>query len=140
MTQRDERPICINCGLKPRGATYRRCYACVKYLYKYGVERPKVLSLAGTNQPRGETHGGWKGKNILVGSGHVRAQKAFPMGPCEECSKPGRDRHHVDGDTANNSVGNVQILCRRCHMIADGRMEKFLSHCRGLRAKFGAKA
>lgn len=56
-------------------------------------------------------------------AGHKRAQRRYPMGDCEKCGAPGRDRHHRDGDQMNNEPGNVAILCRRCHQREDGRYE-----------------
>ena len=57
-------------------------------------------------------------------AGRRRAQRLYPIQqPCIRCGRPG-ERHHVDGDTFNNSAGNVQWLCRMCHMIADGRLEQ----------------
>jgi hypothetical protein len=55
----------------------------------------------------------------------ARAQRRFRLGPCKECGKNGTERHHKDGDPFNNAEGNVDILCRRCHMIVDGRTEAF---------------
>ena len=65
----------------------------------------------------------WKGENASPTSKRKRAQRRYPMGPCEQCGKPGRDRHHINGDINNNRPDNIAILCRRCHMQADGRMD-----------------
>jgi len=57
-------------------------------------------------------------------AGRKRALKLFPyIGPCEVCAHPMAERHHKDGNTANNARGNIAALCRRCHMEADGRIE-----------------
>lgn len=44
---------------------------------------------------------------------------------CRRCGqvKP-LERHHIDGDTGNNRPRNIWVLCRRCHMEVDGRLEK----------------
>lgn len=60
--------------------------------------------------------------------GHFQAQKLYPLlGQCEHhgCDEPAYDRHHRDGDTDNNDRENVEFLCRRHHMLADGRLEAF---------------
>jgi hypothetical protein len=74
---------------------------------------------------RGERHPAWKGDAAPANTKRERAQRRFPLGPCERCGKPATDRHHKDADTGNNSPENVQILCRTCHMELDGRLEKF---------------
>lgn len=57
-------------------------------------------------------------------AGHKKARVLYPViEACEECDVVAAvDRHHVDGDTHNNARENVQFLCRRCHMAADGRL------------------
>ena len=35
--------------------------------------------------------------------------------------------HHKDGNTLNNNGDNVTILCRRCHMRIDGRLNNWWS-------------
>lgn len=56
--------------------------------------------------------------------GHFQARQKYPeMGTCEghNCTAKAFDRHHKDGNPANNARGNVLFLCRQCHMLADGR-------------------
>lgn len=43
------------------------------------------------------------------------AQRLFPLGPCERCSRPGRERHHLDRNPENNDPGNIAVLCKPCH-------------------------
>lgn len=76
--------------------------------------------------PSGEKHHAWLGDKASVDAKRARATRLFELGPCERCkSKPGTDRHHRDGDTGHNERWNIAILCRRCHMIEDGRLAKF---------------
>lgn len=38
---------------------------------------------------------------------------------CVDCDEPKRYFlvvHHIDGDTKNNSLGNLEIVCGKCHM------------------------
>lgn len=72
----------------------------------------------------GEEHYAWQGDAVSEKGGRKRALRAFPaIGPCA-CGEPKAERHHKDGNTANNDPSNIDILCRRCHMEADGRMTK----------------
>lgn len=77
------------------------------------------------NLPSGEAHWAWKGDKASAIAKRVRARRRFALGPCQECEAPGVERHHRDGDPGNNVPENIAILCRRCHMVADGRLEAF---------------
>ena len=87
----------------------------------------KASGLPPTPQPAGERHGHWKGAAALEGSKRVRAQRAYDLAgvTCEYsggCSKRAAERHHGDGDPGNNDRSNVAFLCRRHHMLIDGRL------------------
>ena len=73
--------------------------------------------------PWGSKHGAWKGDAASEHAKHQRARRRFHLGPCERCGKPGRDRHHIDGDAGNNDRSNIAILCRSCHQKIDGRLD-----------------
>ena len=47
------------------------------------------------------------------------------IGPCSHCGNDKAERHHRDGNTANNEPSNIDITCRRCHMSTDGRLTTF---------------
>jgi hypothetical protein len=76
----------------------------------------------------GEEHHCWVGDKVSVKSGRSRAIRHFAKRPCEVCGEEKKriDRHHKDGNTANNNPENIKFLCRRCHMVEDGRMDKFI--------------
>ncbi len=69
----------------------------------------------------GPLNSNWVGDNITQASARCRAQRMYPQQPCVICGKDG-ERHHKDGDTANNQYDNIDWLCRKHHMEADGRM------------------
>ena len=75
--------------------------------------------------PWGDLNVNWKGDNVVANSGRNRTIKRFKIDKCEICSKQAIDRHHKDGNTLNYKKDNIQFLCRRCHMIIDGRLKKF---------------
>jgi hypothetical protein len=78
------------------------------------------------HEPRGEAHHAWLGDGVSVKGGRTRALRAFPdVGPCHDCGDAPAERHHKDGNTANNTPSNIGVLCRRCHMLVDGRMAAF---------------
>lgn len=48
---------------------------------------------------------------------HHHARKACPKGPCAICGKTGRtDVHHKDDNWQNNSLENLERVCRSCHL------------------------
>ena len=76
----------------------------------------------------GPSHHAWKGDLVDEDSGRARARRLFSNPkPCSRCGILRSERHHKDGNTLNNSSENVESLCRRCHMTADGRLGKFRS-------------
>lgn len=74
----------------------------------------------------GKDHHNWKGDAVSVKGGRTRALRAFPIiPPCVWCGSKKSERHHRDGNTANNSPKNIVPMCRKCHMNADGRLKSF---------------
>ena len=44
---------------------------------------------------------------------------------CQICGEEEKklETHHKDGNNRNNKIKNLVKVCRRCHMILDGRMK-----------------
>lgn len=50
---------------------------------------------------------------------HSVARSLVPKGPCNRCGKPeALDVHHRDGNHLNNSLENLERICRGCHNLA----------------------
>lgn len=70
---------------------------------------------------------------------HYHARKLVPAGPCGRCGAPdASDVHHRDGDHQNNSLSNLERLCRSCHNLEHreivscaicGKPQKGLGYC-----------
>ena len=72
---------------------------------------------------RGPLNNQWKGEAASRETGRQRAKRLYPsIGPCTQCGDPKSERHHLDDNTLNNDPSNISILCRRCHMLSDGRI------------------
>ena len=71
-----------------------------------------------------ENNRNWNPDTTNPHTGRNRARARYKQKrPCVVCNSPQTERHHRDGNTFNNEQGNVPFLCRRCHMIEDGRMK-----------------
>jgi len=105
-------------------------------LRQKGVYVPAIPARSGFKQSQehidkrkryGPEHHAWQGDDVSEKGGRNRALRMYQdIGPCTECGDVKSERHHNDGNTANNSPDNISVLCRRCHMKADGRHDKFM--------------
>lgn len=75
----------------------------------------------------GENNPNWKGEKVKRISANARARRNYVSPhPCELCGSAKVEHHHKDNNPWNNAPYNIQWLCRRCHMIVDGRMDALL--------------
>jgi hypothetical protein len=88
---------------------------------------PACRSEAMRERQTGESNTNWNPDATSIYTGRNRGRARYETGACEECGAAKTERHHKDGDPLNNEPENITILCRRCHMIADGRMEKWVA-------------
>ena len=102
---------------RPQSARTAVCLEASK-LGLTNLHRTKRTVLRGAQLPA------WKGDAARPNTKRTRARRLYPLGPCEDCGNPATDHHHKDGDTGNNVKSNIAILCRRCHMLEDGRLAK----------------
>lgn len=65
----------------------------------------------------------WKGETREDYNGRALARKLVVLDACEFCGKRATDRHHRDGNPRNNALSNIVQVCRRCHMVVDGRLK-----------------
>lgn len=65
----------------------------------------------------------WRGDKAHENSGRMRALRHIRCQPCRICGNKG-EHHHIDGNTLNNELTNIDYLCRRHHMEIDGRIPK----------------
>lgn len=87
--------------------------------YKQTAEHIRKRFLNGSPNRKGDKAG--------VKAGRSRALRTYPELPsaCQDCGVTGQrlDRHHIDDNTLNNSPENIAFVCRRCHMVRDGRLD-----------------
>lgn len=70
----------------------------------------------------GEDHPNWIGDRVSHKSGRSRALRNYPAAPCLECGASPGERHHIDGNTANNHPSNIRMMCRKHHMAEHARL------------------
>lgn len=89
----------------------------------------KCNKCAGLFKNKGAANGLWKGDNASIYAGRNRARRLYPNNrPCELCGSLKVERHHKDGNTVNNASYNIIFVCRRCHMLIDGRWHIFVAN------------
>lgn len=120
----------------PVGSRATYCVICRNYKRRTGRHRTAFVRRADVSKiRRGPSHPRWKGQDARSTTQRSRMNRLVPIEVCESCGGKAHDRHHVDGNPHNNSLGNVRILCRRCHMSEDGRLAAFIAVAHRL-AKF----
>lgn len=73
---------------------------------------------------KGTNNGMWKGDEVGYGKLHIWVRLYLPKpDKCEMCKKA--EPHDLANITGvyNREFKNWQYLCRRCHMLSDGRMK-----------------
>lgn len=129
---------CEYCGekYKPTGPAQKACERCRRKLAN--IDRQVSMDIArfkkfgtyetigkGNVQGRGEYHHSYKNG---VGS-YTKIGKLLKdsIGKCEICGKDLSNvtrydwcTHHRDCNRENNNVTNLQLLCKRCHLILHG--------------------
>jgi len=70
---------------------------------------------------------------------HHEARQIVGPGPCQRCGRPkAKDVHHRNGDWHDNTLSNLERICRSCHLLAHskrppcsvcGKPQKGLGYC-----------
>jgi len=91
-------------------------------LDKFGIER-QSRSLARKTHKKGNemvspsAFGSRKDPSEMTEAHWRRLSRSLvPPGPCAVCGKDGTDVNHKDRDFRNNGLGNLEMLCKRCHV------------------------
>jgi hypothetical protein len=76
----------------------------------------------------GDKHPLWKGDNISIYEFHKWIRRNNPEPKfCERCNrKPPYDLAKKEGRKYTRNIDDYEWLCRKCHMIEDGRLEEFI--------------
>ena len=93
-----------------------------------GIKNPNYGKYGELNPAFGSKSSTWKGDDVSYKVLHSWVRKYLPKPElCEYCKeKPSYDLANITG-VYKRGFENWKYLCRRCHMLSDGRMEKFHS-------------
>lgn len=77
------------------------------------------------SRPTGENHPFWKGDNVGYASLHGWIKRKLPKtSKCQYCKiKPAYDLANINQEYRRD-LSDWEWLCRRCHMLKDGRLAK----------------
>jgi hypothetical protein len=117
--------VCPDCG-GPKYRYAKFCKPCSakgdrnpRFGKSHSAEaRAKISAAASRPKPnrRGSLHPMWKGDDASVQRGRGRAASMYAEKRCcEKCGATDSERHHVDGNTLNNTSENIAFLCRPHH-------------------------
>jgi hypothetical protein len=105
-----------------KGKTYEIIYGDEKAKQRKELCRKQMKN----NNWRGKNHPSWVGNNYKSLSGvhdWIRTRKAKPK-YCEHCKKiPPVDLSIKNGKEYSRNIQDYEWLCRKCHMIYDGRIK-----------------
>ena len=116
---------CIRCGgERVRGSKSGLCRACSSKDPE--VRRKKSVSKIGRRNPQ------WKGTNVGLNSLHEWLKNRL-VKP-ESCERCGKETTFLDLANKGKYVRSFKqwwFLCRRCHMVTDGRLQKLIDNDKG---------
>lgn len=103
--------VCPGCGEEFYGSHPQQTH-CSRHCSKLGVRNPQWLGDGATEQSARR-----RSKYVI---------RSLEGVTCEHdgCIAPALDRHHIDGNTHNNDPSNLRCLCRKHHMVEDGRLAR----------------
>jgi hypothetical protein len=92
-------------------------------IYPRTKEHNEKIRLSSIGKNSGRKNGMWKGDKVGYESLHQYLRIHLPKSElCQSCKKiPPHDLANITG-IYNRDPVNWKWLCRRCHMLSDGRM------------------
>lgn len=88
-----------------------------------GRKRPLSLRIKLSKERMGENNPNWKGENVKYGQLHTWVKKRMPRSNLCECCGKTSTLDLANKGVYNRNLDNWEWLCRRCHMLKDGRMK-----------------
>lgn len=130
------RKTCEGCGVEfeapVRWNESGRRY-CTAACSKMGDRNPNK---DGKSAAKDERHQYWKGENVGIDALHTYVRRRLPSdGRCTCCGQEKRlDLANISGEY-KRELSDWEWLCRRCHMIKDGRLDRLKTNSKNWRDK-----
>src|SRR5207253_9759285 len=117
------RVIIIHMGRRAKPTPEKYCQLCEKKLERKRLPNGDLEALFHFNRRKycnqicfAKASEGQKKETVGWMTAHYHARKKCPHGPCVKCQTPNAlDVHHKDGNWRNNSLDNLERICRSCH-------------------------
>ena len=89
-----------------------------------GIPKSEAWKAAASKSKMGDKNPNWKGDNVGKSALHLWLKDHLPKPKlCEECNNvPPKDIANISQEYKRD-LSDWEWLCRRCHMIKDGRMK-----------------
>lgn len=123
---------CETCGVEytPDGHLKRESKYCSVACGKIGELNP---NWKGKASKKGEEHPSWKGDKVGIDALHTYMRNKVPnTGKCWDCGEEKRLDLANKSNEYKRDISDWEWLCRRCHMIKDGRMTNLINRNSGL--------
>ena len=123
----------IKCKICNQDKKYKKSY--LNKNKNYGIfcsRKCQGIDMVGKKRPElresklGDKNPIWKGDDVGYNALHARINRNFKKPEkCQDCKiNPAYDLANIS-QKYKTDISDWEWLCRRCHMIKDGRMEKF---------------
>ena len=122
---------CDNCGILYRSTAKRFCSWSCCWEWRRKNQKPsnslkgykRIIAPLHADFNVGKNNGQWKGENVGIKALHIWIRKRMKKPELCECYKKEPPHDLACKGIYNRDFKNWEYLCRRCHMLKDGRMK-----------------
>lgn len=143
--------LCVMPGGRRKEAELHECFSKFQILGEWFSSNEDLLKIIASQKylglttkdfqrvgPAHNNHYAWQGDEATDESKRSRAARRYSVEGiiCQRCEKlSAHDRFHKDGNLDNIDPENIMLVCRRCCMELDGRLDHLKALDRSLQTK-----